>query len=100
MDEKQVRDNSGMLFKNQFKKKGDNQPSMRGFVTVGGVEYHVTAWTRFSQNDGSKCLSMQFQKRDEWQRERDAYKAKNGGGGAAAHAPAPASVVDDDDMPF
>lgn len=98
MDEKQVRDNSGMIYRNQFKKKGDNQPSMRGFATVGGVEYHVTAWTRFSQNDGSKCLSMQFQKRDEWQRERDAYKAKNGGG---ASAPASASApADDDDMPF
>jgi hypothetical protein len=96
MDEKQVRDNSGMIYRNSFKKKGDNQPSMRGFVTVAGVEYHVTAWTRFSQNDGSKCLSIQFQKRDEWQRERDAYKAKNGGG-ASAPAPAPA---DDDDMPF
>jgi hypothetical protein len=96
MDEKQVRDNSGMIYRNSFKKKGDNQPSMRGFVTVAGVEYHVTAWTRFSQNDGSKCLSMQFQKRDEWQRERDEYKAKNGGG-ASAPASAP---VDDDDTPF
>ena len=98
MDEKQVKDNSGMLYKNQFKRKGDNQPSMRGFVTVGGVEYHVTAWTRFSQKDGSKGLSMQFQRRDEWQREREEYKAKNGGG-AAAPAPAPAPA-DDDDMPF
>lgn len=96
MDEKQVRDNSGMIYRNQNKKPGDNQPSMYGFVTIGGVEYRVTAWTRFSQKDGSKCLSMQFQKRDEWQRERDAYKAKNGGG-ASASAAAPA---DDDDMPF
>lgn len=97
MDEKQVRDNSGMIFRNANKKMGDNQPSMYGFVTVGGVDYRVSAWTRFSQRDGSKCLSMQFQRKDEWERERDAYKANHGGGASAS---APASGVADDDMPF
>jgi hypothetical protein len=95
MEEKQNKDNSGMLFLNTYKKAGDNQPSMRGFVTVGGIDYHVTAWTRYSQRDGSKCLSMQFQRKDEWQRERDEYKAKNGG------SVAPAAIVhDDEDVPF
>ena len=98
MDEKQVRDNSGMIFRNANKKMGDNQPSMYGFVTVGGVDYRVSAWTRFSQRDGSKCLSMQFQRKDEWERERAEYAAKNGSAGTVS--PQQPAAKDDDDMPF
>lgn len=99
MDERQQRDNSGMIFRNANKKMGDNQPSMYGFVTVGGVDYRVSAWTRFSQRDGSKCLSMQFQKKSDWERERAEYAAKNGSAGSTGTGSVQ-SVVKDDDMPF
>ena len=102
MEERQQRDNSGMIFCNSNKKPGDNQPSMYGFVTIGGVDYRVSAWTRFSQRDGSKCLSMQFQKKDEWEREREAYKAGNRSAGTVSpqqHA-AKDAVKDDDNLPF
>lgn len=39
------KDMTGVLFRND-KKTSDKQPSHRGSVTIGGVEYLLSAWVK------------------------------------------------------
>jgi hypothetical protein len=43
--DRQQRDNSGVLFKNDRREK-DSQPHATGSAMIDGVEYFVSAWTK------------------------------------------------------
>lgn len=91
------KDLTGELYQNDFKKPGDNLPSMRGFVKIDGKEYRATAWTRYSQRDGKKFLSLSFQSRETWEREVEAAKAKKA---SMTATPAENSEAADGNLPF
>lgn len=81
-----------VLWPNSHKKQGDNQPSMRGFITIDGKEYRIAGWTRWTPN-GIKHLSGTAQPIDEWNAERQAAQRNK------QEVPNDLAV-DSDDMPF
>lgn len=60
--DKQQRDNSGVLFKNDRREK-DSQPHATGSATIDGVEYFVSAWTK--EGAKGKFQSLAFKPKDE-----------------------------------
>ena len=55
-------DNSGVLFKND-KKQSDKQPDYRGNISVGGIEYWLSAWIKDGKK--GKFLSLAVTPREE-----------------------------------
>lgn len=45
----QAKDNSGVLFTND-QRKNDSHPNMKGSITVNGVDYWISAWTKVGKN--------------------------------------------------
>lgn len=62
MSERERRDLSGVLFKND-RKQSDNHSDYRGTCLINGVEYYMDAWLK----DGQKGKFMSF-----------SFKPKNG----------------------
>ncbi len=58
---------SGMLARNKRKEK-DTHPEYTGSVTVGGVEYWISAWVKVggpgSKLEGEKFFSLAFTRKD------------------------------------
>lgn len=79
----ELRDNSGSLFKNDRKTK-DTQPSYKGTVMVGGVEYWISAWVKDGQK--GKFFSLAFDVKEDRP--------------VADSAPATAADDLDDEIPF
>lgn len=54
--------NSGTLFINSYKEKGDKKPDMKGKINVDGVEFELAAWSKVFQKDGKdqKMLSLKI----------------------------------------
>lgn len=59
--DKQQRDNSGVLFKNDRREK-DSQPHATGSATIDGVEYFVSAWTK--EGAKGKFQSLAFKPKE------------------------------------
>lgn len=57
------KDNSGSLFKNDKREK-DSHPNAKGSCMIDGVDYWVSAWTKFDKN-GNPWQSLAFQKKEE-----------------------------------
>lgn len=55
------REDSGVLFKNDFK-KADNQPDYRGECNIGGVIYDQSAWIKEGQK--GKFFSFAYKRKD------------------------------------
>lgn len=56
--------NRGGLWINKRKEK-DNHPDYTGSVNVGGVEFWLSAWKRFSPKSGEAYLSISVKEKDE-----------------------------------
>ena len=78
----ETRDNSGSLFKNNYKEK-ENQPDRTGKARIGGVDYKISGWVKKTQS-GDQYLSLSFQVAKE----------------QAQQAPAPERADLDDEIPF
>lgn len=48
-DIRELRDSSGLLFKND-NKSNDQHPDYKGSIKVGGVEYWLSAWIKQGKN--------------------------------------------------
>jgi len=55
----ETKDNSGVLFRNQYKEH-DNQPDYRGKSTVDGAAYKIAAWVKTPKKGGDAFLSLAF----------------------------------------
>ncbi len=53
------KDGSGALFRNE-ERESEQQPHYRGSITVGGVEYYLSAWIKESKK-GTKYMSLSAQ---------------------------------------
>ena len=49
MEKRELRDSSGLLFKND-NKTSDQHPDYKGSIMVGGVEYWLSAWIKQGKN--------------------------------------------------
>ena len=50
------KDNSGVLFKNDYKQPGDSKPDYKGRCMVNGTEMEMAAWIK----EGAKGRFMSF----------------------------------------
>ena len=57
----EMRDGGGTIFKNKFKKEGDNAPNMRGKVMWRGEEIEIALWTKETATSGGKFFSVKLQ---------------------------------------
>jgi hypothetical protein len=62
---REQRENSGILFKNKWKKDAKH-PDYKGTLSVGGEQYRISAWIK--EGEGGKFLSLALQPADEQQR--------------------------------
>ena len=83
-EKREVRDNSGVLFKND-KKVNDSHPDYKGSIMVAGVEYWLSSWIKEGKN--GKFMGLALMPKDE---SRAPAKASPAGGMADM----------DDDIPF
>lgn len=83
-EKREVRDNSGVLFKND-KKVNDSHPDYKGSIMVAGVEYWLSSWIKEGKN--GKFMGLALMPKDESR--------------TPAKAAASNSVADmSDDIPF
>lgn len=54
---------SGALFKNENMREGKSDPNYKGSVTVGGVEYWVSAWLNVAKS-GQRFMSLKLKAKD------------------------------------
>lgn len=82
--ERQARDNSGVLFKND-KKESEKHPDYKGSMIVNGEDYWLSAWIKEGKN--GKFMGLALSPKD------DQPPAKS--------TPRPSKSIDDDsDLPF
>jgi hypothetical protein len=56
---KRATNNSGSIFKNDFKKEGSAQPDYRGVCNIEGKDYDIAAWVSETR-DKKKYFSIKF----------------------------------------
>ena len=57
------KDMSGVLFKNDRRRDGKEDPHLRGSCTIGGQRFWMDAWTNTAQRgerQGEKYISIKF----------------------------------------
>lgn len=84
----EIKENSGQLFKNQYKKE-DKHPDYRGELKIEGELWDMSAWIKKSAK-GDSYMSMSFRRQSERPQKQD---------DAPKQAP-PADDLIDDDVPF
>jgi hypothetical protein len=78
-------DNSGILFKNDRKREGRNDPDYNGSCTIAGQEFWMNAWLK----DGRKGKFMSF-----------SFKPKESKQDQQPASEPPAAESDNQDVPF
>lgn len=82
-EKREVRDNSGVLFKND-KKVNSTHPDYKGSIMVNGVEYWLSSWIKEGKN--GKFMGLALMPKDE---------------SRGSDKPAASGVADmDNDVPF
>ncbi len=59
----EMKDMSGSLFKNNKREK-DTHPNATGTAMIDGVEYWVSAWTKYDKNE-NPWQSLAFKRKEE-----------------------------------
>lgn len=92
--------NRGVLFVNNKKAEGSNQPDRTGSLNVDGVEYFLDGWLKKSQS-GQPFMSVSIKRKDKQPEQQQAPRP------ASAPAPRQAAPANtggfedmDDDIPF
>ena len=86
MSEHEQKDRSGVLFKNDRRRDGKEDPHLRGSCTIGGQRFWMDAWTNTVQRgerQGDKYISIKFRAAED----------------RPERTPRP-PVADSDDVPF
>jgi len=78
---RQVRDNSGVLFKND-KKESEKHPDYKGNLTIDGKDYWLSAWIK--EGKGGKFMGLALSPKDAEQ----------------PRSPQKTVKIDDSDIPF
>lgn len=61
----ELRDNSGSLFKNKYKKDGDKLPDYKGTAMIGGIVKEIGGWIKKTE----KCTFMSLKFSDEYKKD-------------------------------
>jgi hypothetical protein len=92
----------GVLFRNEKKSEGSNQPDYRGTAQLHGVRYKLSAWIKSGKSDGKKFMSIPIQEdggaQQSQQSRRDYQKPPAGGDSRGGSTRRQQEV--DDEVPF
>lgn len=75
MEKREVRDNSGVIFRND-KKVNDTHPDYKGSIMVAGIEYWISGWIKDGKS--GKFMGLAVMQKDESRVPAKAAPAKGG----------------------
>ena len=85
--------NRGVLFNNDYKEEGTNQPDFKGSINIEGKEWSLVGWSRVATKSGKEFTSLKVE-------EPGAYKPKQQPEQTQQPAPALPPSEETEDVPF
>lgn len=79
-------DDNGILFKNERRREGKNDPNAEGRAFVGGIWYWISAWTKEGKGN-AKFQSLAFKEMTSEQAQKAQEQADQRQGGGSREAP-------------
>lgn len=87
-----LKQNTGSIFRNSYKKEGDKQPEYKGKINVNGEEWEIALWLAESKDGKTKYFSAAIS--EPWK--KDVPAAVND----YVDSKLAKQVPDGDDLPF